>query len=69
MAGASAAARIALPENVQMTKPVKPDLGPVQEPLLIPLLARVRETERPRGLLGDPRAVKLVRRLDYDFEK
>ncbi len=52
-----------------MTKPVKPDLGPVQETLLIPLLARARETERRRGLLRDPRAVELVRRLDYDFAK
>ena len=32
-----------------MTKPVKPDLGPVQETLLIPLLAGARETE-PRTL-------------------
>ena len=52
-----------------MTKPVKPDLGPVQETLLIPLLARARETERLRGLLRDPRAVEVVRRLDYDFAK
>ncbi|MCY4633263.1 MAG: hypothetical protein OXG04_01935 [Acidobacteria bacterium] len=52
-----------------MTKPVKPDLGPVQETLLIPLLARARETERRRGPLRDPSAVELVRRLDYDFEK
>ena len=29
-----------------MTKPVKPDLVPVQETLLIPLLARARETEK-----------------------
>jgi O-methyltransferase involved in polyketide biosynthesis len=48
---------------------IKPELGPVQETLLIPLLARARETERRRGLLRDPRAVELVRRLDYDFEK
>ena len=52
-----------------MSTPVKPELGPVQETLLIPLLARARETERRRGLLRDPRAVELVRRLDYDFAK
>ena len=52
-----------------MTKPVKPDLGPVQETLLIPLLARARETERRRGLLRDPRAVEFVHSLDYDFAK
>ena len=48
---------------------IEPELGPVQETLLIPLLARARETEKRRGLLRDPRAVELVRRLDYDFGK
>ena len=57
------------PGERPLTKPVKPDLGRVQETLLIPLLARARETERRRGLLRDPRAIELVRRLDYDFEK
>ena len=48
---------------------VKVNLGPVQETLLIPLLARARETERPRGLLHDRRACEIVRQLDYDFSK
>ena len=48
---------------------MKVDLGPVQETLLIPLLARARETENPRGLLHDPRAAAIVRSLDYDFAK
>ena len=48
---------------------MKVDLGPVQETLLIPLLARARETENPRGLLRDPRAAAIVRSLDYDFAK
>ena len=52
-----------------MTNTIKPDLGPVQETLLIPLLARARETEKRHGLLRDPKAVELVRRLDYDFAK
>ncbi len=52
-----------------MTRPFKPELGPVQETLLIPLLARARETEMRRGLLRDPRAVEIVRELDYDFSK
>ena len=52
-----------------MTNSVKPELGPVQETLLIPLLSRARETERPRGLLRDPQAVAMVRDLDYDFSK
>ena len=52
-----------------MTKSVQVHLGAVQETLRIPLLARARETERRRGLLRDPRAVELVRSLDYDFDK
>lgn len=49
---------------------VRVELGPIQETLLIPLLARARETERgERGLLQDQRAVKIVRSLDYDFAK
>ena len=52
-----------------MAKNTKVELGPVQETLLIPLLARARETERPRGLLRDPQAVAIVRDLDYDFSK
>ena len=52
-----------------MAKSVKPELGPVQETLLIPLLARARETEKPRGLLRDPRAWSIVSDLDYDFSK
>ena len=48
---------------------MKVDLGPVQETLLIPLLARARETEKPRGLLRDQRALDIVRSLDYDFAK
>lgn len=52
-----------------MTTSVKVGLGPVQETLLIPLLARARETEKPRGLLHDPRALEIVRALDYDFAK
>ena len=52
-----------------MTTPLKVELGPVQETLLIPLLARARESEKPRGLLHDPRALEIVRVLDYDFAK
>ena len=52
-----------------MTTSIQVELGPVQETLLIPLLARARETEKPRGLLHDPRALEIVRLLDYDFAK
>ncbi|MYN67543.1 MAG: class I SAM-dependent methyltransferase [Acidobacteria bacterium] len=55
--------------EAEVTNPVKVDLGPVQETLLIPLLSRARETERPNGLLRDERACEIVRRLDYDFTK
>jgi O-methyltransferase involved in polyketide biosynthesis len=52
-----------------MTTSVQVELGPVQETLLIPLLARARETAKPRGLLHDPRAVEMVRAPAYDFAK
>ena len=52
-----------------MTSSIRVELGPVQETLLIPLLARARETERPRGLLRDPRAIEIMRDLNYDFSK
>jgi len=44
-------------------------LGAVQETLLIPLISRAVETSRQNGLLRDPRAVEIVRQLDYDFDK
>ncbi|MGH1345356.1 MAG: class I SAM-dependent methyltransferase [Nannocystales bacterium] len=45
------------------------DLGSVQETLLIPLLARAVETSKDNGFLEDPKAVKIVDELDYDFSK
>jgi O-methyltransferase involved in polyketide biosynthesis len=42
------------------------ELGIVQQTLFFPLLARARETERKRPLLRDPKAVELVRRIDFD---
>ncbi|MDE2773353.1 MAG: class I SAM-dependent methyltransferase [Gemmatimonadota bacterium] len=52
-----------------MTKSAKPELGPVQETLLLTLFARAQETARRRGLLCDRRSVEIVRSLDYDFVK
>ncbi|MGI3204250.1 class I SAM-dependent methyltransferase [Streptomyces sp. GLT-R25] len=46
-----------------------PQLGDVQETLLIPLYARAVETRKPRGMLRDPRAVEMVDALDYDFSR
>lgn len=45
------------------------DLQGVEETLLIPLLARARETRRWNGIVRDARAVEVVDRLDYDFSK
>jgi O-methyltransferase involved in polyketide biosynthesis len=42
------------------------ELGDVQRTLFFPLLARARETERKRPLLRDPKAVELVRAIDFD---
>jgi len=44
-------------------------LGAVQETLFIPLAARARETQRKHPVLRDPRAVELVRSIDYDTAK
>jgi O-methyltransferase involved in polyketide biosynthesis len=46
-----------------------PELGEVQETLLIPLYGRAVETRKRRPLLSDPRAVEIVESLDYDFRK
>jgi O-methyltransferase involved in polyketide biosynthesis len=42
------------------------DLGDVQRTLFFPLLGRARESERRRPLLRDPKAVELVRAIDFD---
>ena len=54
-----------------MTEAAKIDvnLGAVQETLLIPLLGRAIETEKQGGLIDDPKAIEIVRSLNYDFEK
>ena len=44
-------------------------LGSAQETLLIPLLGRALESQRPRGLIHDPKAQEIVASLDYDFGK
>lgn len=46
-----------------------PILGAVQETLLIPLYMRARETLRDDAIIRDPRAVEIVRGLDYDFRR
>jgi O-methyltransferase involved in polyketide biosynthesis len=44
-------------------------LGAVQQTLFIPLAARARETQRKHPVLRDPKAVELVRSIDYDAAK
>jgi O-methyltransferase involved in polyketide biosynthesis len=44
-------------------------LGAVQETLFIPLAARARETQRKHPVLRDPKAVEMVRSIDYDAAK
>ena len=44
-------------------------LGAVQETLFITLAARARETQRKRPVLRDPRAVEMLRSIDYDAAK
>ena len=51
-----------------MQKKLNVKLGEVQETLLIPLFARAEETRR-NGIMNDNKAVEIVSRLDYDFDK
>ncbi|AXG52121.1 tetracenomycin C synthesis protein [Streptomyces lincolnensis] len=46
-----------------------PELGEIQETLLIPLYARAVETRKRHGILQDPRAVEMVESIDYDFSR
>lgn len=55
--------------NASSPSKVKVQLGPVQETLLIPLLARAEENKKPDPYLRDPKAVEIIQCLDYDFSK
>ncbi len=46
-----------------------PELGEVQETLLIPLYARACDAASRRPVLGDRRARELVDAIDYDFSR
>jgi O-methyltransferase involved in polyketide biosynthesis len=48
---------------------VAPELGHVQETLLIPLYARARDAARRHPVLHDERAAELVDGLEYDFTR
>jgi O-methyltransferase involved in polyketide biosynthesis len=47
----------------------QPQLGDIQETLLIPLYFRACETKRPDAIVSDPYAVRIVAALDYDFSR
>lgn len=48
---------------------IKPDLGDVQETLLIPLFGRASDAASRHPVLNDRRAVQLVETIDYDFTR
>uniref|UniRef100_A0A7S0F6W8 Uncharacterized protein n=1 Tax=Craspedostauros australis TaxID=1486917 RepID=A0A7S0F6W8_9STRA len=52
-------------------KDITPELGAVQETLLIPLIGRVVETRKgkDKGMIDDPKSVEIIERLNYDFTK
>ncbi|MEX0904982.1 MAG: class I SAM-dependent methyltransferase [Balneolaceae bacterium] len=41
----------------------------VSETLLIPLMGRALEHDKPNGILQDPKSVEIFEHLDYDFKK
>lgn len=41
----------------------------VEETLLLPLWARAKETQRRDAIIDDPKAVELLRSIDYDFQR
>ena len=49
-----------------MADKLRAELGSVQETLFIPLTARARETARKHPVLRDPKAVEMVRSIDFD---
>jgi O-methyltransferase involved in polyketide biosynthesis len=52
-----------------MTAIHRPQLGAVEETLLITLYGRAVESRDPDGLLEDPAAVRMVEAIDYDFSR
>ena len=44
-------------------------LGQVQESLLVPLYARALDSQKKHPILNDPKAVEMVRSIDWDFRR
>lgn len=57
--------------RVEMTASakIKPQLGTIQETLLLPLVARAEEAGWKDSILKDMKAVELVQQLDFDYKK
>lgn len=53
--------------NGGMTDRREAELGSVQQTLFIPLAGRARESERKRPALRDPKAVEMMRSIDFDI--
>jgi O-methyltransferase involved in polyketide biosynthesis len=49
-----------------MTERITPSLSGIPETLLIPLVHRARESQRPDALLKDDRAIEIVSKLDFN---
>ena len=56
-----------MPEANEESK-IKIELGDVQKTLFLPLWGRAYETRKPRGLLRDETAVRILEQVDYDFD-
>jgi O-methyltransferase involved in polyketide biosynthesis len=52
-----------------MADVVKVELGAVQQPLFIPLVARARESRKRRPVLRDPKAAEILASVDFDWTK
>jgi O-methyltransferase involved in polyketide biosynthesis len=55
--------------DLSIASKIAPELGHVQETLLIPLYARARDAARRHPVLHDERARELVDGIDYDFAR
>lgn len=51
-----------------MAELIVPKLGVVQETMLVPLFARATEQILPTPIVLDPHAVRIMNKIDYDFE-
>lgn len=51
-----------------MAEKIKIELGEVQETLLLPLTARVIETQRKNGILKDPTSVEISKKLQINIK-